>query len=186
MKYYKKIEGDKIYLSPMSIEDAETYALWMNDPEITDGIGTSTKIVSLDWERDWIAQNAGLFQFAVIEKETDTLLGNCSLQEVNSIRRVGEIGVFIGDKENRHKGYGTEAILLTLEYGFKSLNLNNIMLRVFDFNSNALECYEKIGFRKIGERREAYYVNGAYHNEIYMDFLKREFLEKYPDKLKKR
>ena len=31
MKYFKKLLGDNIYLSPMNIEDAEVYTKWMND-----------------------------------------------------------------------------------------------------------------------------------------------------------
>ena len=31
MKYFKKLVGDKIYLSPRNIEDAELYVKWMND-----------------------------------------------------------------------------------------------------------------------------------------------------------
>ena len=33
MKYFKKLVGDKIYLSPRNIEDAEIYAKWINDFE---------------------------------------------------------------------------------------------------------------------------------------------------------
>ncbi len=31
MTYFKKIIGEKCYLSPMNIEDAEQYTRWMND-----------------------------------------------------------------------------------------------------------------------------------------------------------
>ena len=36
MKYFKKLLGDRIYLSPRRIEDAEKFAEWMNDFEVTD------------------------------------------------------------------------------------------------------------------------------------------------------
>ena len=31
MKYFKKLVGEKIYLSPRSTEDAEIFTEWMND-----------------------------------------------------------------------------------------------------------------------------------------------------------
>ncbi len=34
MKYFKKLLGENIYLSPVSIEDVENYTKWMNDFEI--------------------------------------------------------------------------------------------------------------------------------------------------------
>ena len=52
------------------------------------------------------------------------------------------MGVFIGDKKNRGKGIGKESIKLILEYGFKILNLNNVMLNVFSFNEKAIEAYK--------------------------------------------
>lgn len=41
MKYFKKLLGDRIYLSPRSIEDAEKFTEWMNDFEVTDYTGRS-------------------------------------------------------------------------------------------------------------------------------------------------
>lgn len=36
MKYSKKLLGDRIYLSPRRIKDAEKFAEWMNDFEVTE------------------------------------------------------------------------------------------------------------------------------------------------------
>ena len=34
MKYYKKLVGEKCYLSPISIEDADQYCEWLNNFEV--------------------------------------------------------------------------------------------------------------------------------------------------------
>ena len=47
MKYYKKLIGKKVYLSPMNVDDVESYIKWLNDLNVTDGLGISNKIVSL-------------------------------------------------------------------------------------------------------------------------------------------
>ncbi len=39
MKYFKKLVGKRIYLSPMNIEDAETYVKWLNDFGLDDRFG---------------------------------------------------------------------------------------------------------------------------------------------------
>ena len=82
--------------------------------------------------------------------------------------------IFIGDKDYRSKGYGTEAIRLVLEYGFKYLNLKNINLDVFAFNERAIKCYEKCGFKEYGRRRKCKFVNGVYYDVISMDILDEE------------
>ena len=35
MRYFKKIKGERVYLSPINIEDAAKYTEWLNDLEIT-------------------------------------------------------------------------------------------------------------------------------------------------------
>lgn len=81
----------------------------------------------------------------------------------------------IGDKNYWDQGYGREAIELVLNYGFNILNLNNIMLNVYSFNKRAITCYENIGFKEIGRRREAYILGKRKYDEIHMDILADEF-----------
>ena len=71
--------------------------------------------------------------------------------------------------------HGTEAIKLILEYGFKYMNLNNIKLDLMEFNTRALKCYEKCGFKEYGRRRKCKFVNGKYYDSISMDILAEEF-----------
>ena len=51
MKYLKKIMGKRVYLSPMNIEDVETYVRWLNDFSVTDGLGTSGIVISNESEK---------------------------------------------------------------------------------------------------------------------------------------
>ena len=48
MKYFKKLVGDRIYLSPRNVEDAEIFTNWLNDFNTTDYIGRSENLVSLE------------------------------------------------------------------------------------------------------------------------------------------
>lgn len=88
-------------------------------------------------------------------------------------------GIFIGDKDYREKGYGTEAIRLILDYGFNYLNLNNIKLDLMEFNERALACYKKCGFKEYGRRRKCRFINGKYYDVIEMDILSEEFKGSY-------
>ena len=177
--YFKKIEGERVYLSPMNIEDAEKYVKWMNDFKVTEGLGNSQKVITLENERQFIEDNVknGNYQFAIIRKSDDTLIGNCGFNALDTINDRGLVGIFIGDEENRSKGYGTEALKLLISYGFNYLNLYNIMLSVFSFNERAIACYKKVGFKEIGRRRECCQLNNKRYDDIYMDILRPEFYE---------
>ncbi|MGD9570163.1 MAG: GNAT family N-acetyltransferase [Sedimentibacter sp.] len=176
MKYYKKLVGNKVYLSPMNIEDAEIYVKWLNDFSVTDGIGTSNKITSLEFEKEWMSQNSSQYQFAIVRLTDDKLIGNCSIHGLDPLRQCSEVGLFIGDEENRSKGYGQEVLNLLLDYGFNYLNLNNIMLKVFSFNDRAISCYKRVGFKEIGRRRQSYFLRGKFYDDVYMDILREEYL----------
>ena len=181
MKYFKKLIGERIYLSPMSIEDAEKYVEWLSDFKVTDGLGRSSNLMKIEDEKTWImneSKNSDL-NFAIVNLEKDELIGNCSLMDISYKNRIGTVGIFIGDENNRSNGYGTEVLKLLLDYGFNYLNLNNIMLTVKSFNERAIKCYEKVGFKEFGRRRESYFLNGKYYDDVHMDILANEFKGNY-------
>ncbi len=176
MKYFHKMVGDKVYLSPLNREDAEKFTEWINDLEASLYLGAAEQVFGLKDEEEWLeeAGDEG-YQFAVVEKSLDELLGSCGLMDVDSIHGTAEMGIFIGNKNYWNKGCGTEASLLLLDFAFNILNLQNIILEVFEFNDRALACYEKIGFKKIGRRRQARCVGGNRYDVIIMDMLSEEF-----------
>jgi RimJ/RimL family protein N-acetyltransferase len=182
MRYFNKLEGDKIYLSPVNVDDAEIYTKWVNDLSTSSLLGTSSTVYSLLAEKEILEGLAKYgHNFAIILKDEDKLLGNCSLFDVKQIHRTCELGIFIGEEEYRSKGYGSEAVELLLCYGFKILNLNNIMLRVFSFNLRGIKAYERIGFKEFGRRTNAYYINGKYYDEVFMEVLAKDFQSEYLD-----
>ena len=153
MKYFKKIEGERIYLSPINSEDAEKYVYWMNDRTITENI-------------------------SIVKKDTDELIGNCSLMDIDRLNRKCTLGIFIGDEGNRSMGYGTEALKLLLDFAFNFQNMHSVDLKVFSFNERAIKCYEKSGFKRCGTRHDAYFLNGKYHDEITMEILENDYYER--------
>ncbi len=178
MRYFRKISGPQLYLSPMNPEDAETYCRWLNDPAVTEGLGGFSQAVSLEGERDWLRANANGYQFAIVRAEDDLLLGNCAFNCLDHRSQTAEVGIFIGEEDWRGRGYGGEALTLLVDYGFQCLNLHSVMLRVFSFNERALACYRRVGFREFGRRRECYFQNGRFWDGIYMEILRRE---RFPD-----
>lgn len=177
MKYFKKLEGQRLFLSPISVDDAEKYVCWMNDRSVTDGLGNTVMMTTIEGEKEWIvnAGKKGDVNFAIVRKEDDELLGNCSLMNIDRINRKCTIGIFIGDEKNRSKGYGNEALKLLLNYAFNFQNMHNVNLNVFSFNKRAIKCYEKIGFKTCGMRHEIYFLDGKYYDEIQMEILDRDF-----------
>lgn len=180
MKYFKKIVGNKVYLSPMNSDDYLRYVEMLNNFKIAIGVNHYVNMVSIDSEKKWLENASGeKYNFAIVCLENDLLLGNISLMNINNVDRTAELGIFIGDENYLSQGYGSEAIMLLLDYAFKYVNLNNIMLKVFDFNKRAIKAYEKCGFKTFGVWKKSHYFEGKYMDEIFMNVLKDDF---YKDK----
>ena len=178
MKYFKKIVGERIYLSPMNSEDYLKYVEWLNNYEIAKGVNHVCNIVSIEGEKAWLEKaTTEKYNFAIVNKENDTLIGNISLMHIHEINRTAELGIFIGDENYLSRGYGSEAIKLLLDYAFRYVNLNNIMLKVFDYNKRAIKAYEKCGFKVYGVWKKSHYFNGEYSDEIFMNILKEDFMK---------
>lgn len=176
MKYFKKLVGDRIYLSPRNPEDVEDFVKWLNDFEITDYTGRSHKILTIESEKEYLNSNVDAeATFVIVDLSNDKMFGTVGLESIDHVNRAATLGVFIGEEDYRDKGYGTEAIRLILEYGFKYLNLYNIKLDVMGFNERAIACYKKCGFKECGRRRKCKYINGKYYDSVEMDILADEF-----------
>ena len=176
--YFKKLVGEKCYLSPIDVNDAEKFTEWLNDLEITKNLLLCHGILNLEKEKEILNDLSTEHNYSIINLETNELIGNCGFFDIDNLNQTAEIGIFIGNRQFWNKGYGTEAFSLLIDYGFKALNLHNIMLRVYDFNKNAIRCYKKIGFKIIGARREALQRDLRKHDTIYMDIMKNDFYEK--------
>ena len=180
MQYFKKLIGDRIYLSPKGVseESVKKYTEWMNDFNVTDYIGRTDQIVTLTGEKEWLencAKNTDNREFDIGELNSNKLVGTISLGQFSWVNRSSVLGIFIGDKDFRDNGYGTEAINLLLEYGFKYLNLHSIRLDLIAINERAHKCYLKCGFKDTGRSRDAIFLNGKYYDELHMDILESEF-----------
>lgn len=155
MKYFKKLVGDRIYLAPKgaSEEEIEKFTEWMNDFQVTDYTGRTSQIMTYANEKEYlenVGKNTDKRTFNIVSLEDDKLVGTVGLEKINWIERSAVLGIFIGDNDFRSNGYGTEAIKLLLEYGFRYINLHSIRLDLLSVNERAHKCYLKCGFKDTG------------------------------------
>jgi len=173
--YFKKMIGKKCYLSPININDAEKYTEWLNDLELTMNLTLYNSIINVETEKAFLENLSKEHNYSIIDIETNELIGTCGFIDLDHLNQTAEVGIFIGNKSYWNKGIGTEALMLLLDYGFKALNFHNIQLRVYSFNERAIKSYKKIGFKVIGNRREALRRGKELYDIIYLDILFNEF-----------
>lgn len=184
MKYFRKLVGDKCYLSPISLDDTERYTEWVNDMELGQFMLFAPKVMDMESEKQALQQlMKNDHVFAIVEKDTNKMIGNCGLHNHDNVHRHAELGIFIGEKTFWNQGIGSEACSLLLDYAFNILNLHCISLFTYSYNKRAIRCYEKIGFKKTGVRREYIYMAGKYHDMVLFDILASEFTSPYVQKV---
>jgi diamine N-acetyltransferase len=171
-------EGDLVALGPLRREHIPLYLHWINNFGTTRTLGVPPRPMTLEQETAWYERAAvddARVGFTIYERATGRAIGNCGLHEVDLPNRRTLVGIMIGEPEARGRGYGTEAMRLLLDFAFTALGLHSVMLMVFEYNGAGLRCYEKVGFREVGRRRESRWYNGRFWDEIYMDILATEF-----------
>ncbi len=172
-----ELSGERVDLRRHSRENYGLYADWYGDPEIW----RLTSWAAAPLNRSAVER---LFEdrelsnlddsFAIHVKGEETPIGVISLMNISEANSSAELSVIVGDPEDRHHGYGAEAIQLLLGYAFRELGLNRVSLSVFDFNEDAYATYKKLGFREEGRLRRAVKRDGAFHDAILMSALASE------------
>jgi RimJ/RimL family protein N-acetyltransferase len=78
------------------------------------------------------------------------------------------IGIGIGEASARGKGVGTKSMTY-LENQIQSRGLKRIELGVFEYNTNAIKLYKKLGYQEIGRVDEFAYWQGRMWQDIRME-----------------
>ncbi|KAJ5249145.1 Acyl-CoA N-acyltransferase [Penicillium chermesinum] len=91
--------------------------------------------------------------------------------------RFSELGIDI-TAEYRSQGYGREAIQWALDWGFATAGLNRVELNLLGWNLRPMNLYERIGFREEGRRRQVFFKDDQWWDEVHMGILKPEWESK--------
>ena len=168
--------GERVSLGPLRRDLAATYARWWNHREVRDGIenlAIDTPETMERWVDEEVAKGVErppvAVSFTVYDRSDDAPVGTAGLFKVNYVHSNAEFGIAIGDRRGR--GLGTEATRLTVQWGFRTLGLHNVMLGALAWNEGAVRAYEKAGFRRMGVRRAAEMSRGERADVVYMDIV---------------
>lgn len=112
--------------------------------------------------------------FSIVSQDSGELLGHLTLSGAILPERAASFAIILSPG-HIGRGLGPKATRLALSYGFREMGLNRIELRVWAYNTHAIRAYEKAGFLIEGRRREAVFHDGAFHDELIMSVLAREF-----------
>jgi RimJ/RimL family protein N-acetyltransferase len=168
-----------VYLRAAERSDIPTFVRWYTDLRTTQTLLMSSPMGHAAEER-WFdqmldAHGKDRWFFVICRREDDRAVGGIDLHEVNLRSGSASLGIAIGDPADTGRGYGSDALLSLLGFGFGQLRLERIELDVYDFNDRARRVYERVGFAHEGTLRRALFRDGAFHDVHRMAILRDEW-----------
>ncbi|WP_273705790.1 GNAT family N-acetyltransferase [Leuconostoc mesenteroides] len=158
--------GNNVKLSHYHEEDGKKLASWQWDEDFVTPLASDMihPYTAEDWEKIFrdASNSYENVEFTIRKVSDDSLVGFVDLSDISVRNHSCELGIGFPKKEDRSKGYGTEALSLILSYGSNNLNMHKIKLSVYPFNIGAVKSYTKAGFVKEGTAKNEIFYNGKW------------------------
>src|SRR6266496_2461950 len=143
---------ERLFIRHFHILDLDSMVHVFVDPEVMRfGDGVQTK----EWVETWLRtcleryyQEWGFGPYAVVEKESHSVIGYCGLfffSDVNGKPEV-EVGYRLRRSEWR-QGFATEAVQAVRDYAFNTLGLKRLIAIIDPANTASIRVAEKIGMK---------------------------------------
>lgn len=162
--------GSKVTIGPFVPDDYAAMYCWANDVAAArlDGAFRPVNLVDVVRQCESAGKDPSRVMFAIRRRLETTIIGHVLIQNISSVHRSADIGIRIGEERFRGHGYGTEALVMALDYCWRHLNLRRVGLIVFRHNARAITAYRTAGFRKEGVLRKLLFINGAWVDVVLM------------------
>jgi RimJ/RimL family protein N-acetyltransferase len=169
--------GERIILRPFTKKDLTYIKRWSNDAELRKLIGEIAPMSQAQAEKWYkeLRSDRNRLWYTIVLKKNDRVVGEAGLLRMFKPWRNTDMTIIIGEKDQREKGYGTEAGHLLLTHAFHNLGFHRISIGVVDFNKKAIQFWKNLGFKKEGIHREEYYCDNKYSDFIMMSILENEY-----------
>ncbi|OUB68194.1 GNAT family N-acetyltransferase [Bacillus thuringiensis] len=166
-----------IKLESFKKSDFKQLINWINSEEFLIQWSGNAFTFPLDEQQlEKYIESANTLAFKVVDEETSNVIGHISLGQIDNINKSARIGkVLVGNTKMRGRSIGKHMMKAVLHIAFDELKLHRVTLGVYDFNTSAISCYEKIGFVKEGLLRESKRVGETYWNLWEMSMLEYEW-----------
>lgn len=166
-----------IKLESFKKSDFKQLINWINSEEFLIQWSGNAFTFPLDEQQlEKYIESANTLAFKVVDEETSDVIGLISLGQIDNINKSARIGkVLVGNTKMRGRSIGKHMMKAVLHIAFDELKLHRVTLGVYDFNTSAISCYEKIGFVKEGLLRESKRVGETYWNLWEMSMLEYEW-----------
>jgi RimJ/RimL family protein N-acetyltransferase len=171
----KMIEGKKVNLRTVRKSDLETlFSLESSVKDKGDFDGLNSPSI-VDWEKDY--EKDGMWSekkgIMLVTDKSNKIIGLLEYHKANYYTGL-EAGYIIYRKNDRGKGYMSEAFKIFTSFIFGCKNIPRIYLHIVPENIASIKLAEKVGYKREGVMRDAVYIRGRHHDFAFYSMLKEE------------
>ena len=171
--------GERVRLRGVREDDLTTLAQWEMDPgrmaTLTNWVAPPSEAAAKERIAKWSANENDNLGFAIETLgDLPVLVGNIGIWGVRPKDRCATLGIALG-RQYIGRGYGTDAMRIIVDYGFREMGLHRIQLGVAPFNPAGIRAYEKAGFVEEGRLRESVLHDGRWYDEVLMSIIDHEW-----------
>ena len=188
MKKVIKIEtGETVVLRHLKKSDID--GIWKNFNDVLEEaiyLPIFTPVRSDIEKTSWYETIKREHEICIVAEITDfkspnNIIGQCEISnlEWEASTHVGSLGIIVSEKY-RDFGIGFHLIDMAICESKKLNNKEKIILSCFSNNERALHLYKKLGFKIIGVRKNQFYMESLYFDEVMMELFIEDYLNERP------
>lgn len=175
------IESKRLLLRPIRPGDSEALFKYRSNAAVNQYQGWIPK--SIQDARDFISHQISpeinlpgtWFQWAIINKETDELIGDLGCHFLKSNAFQVELGCTL-DIDFQGKGFAAEALSSLIDYLFRNLNKQQLFASIDPQNIKSIRLFERLGFRKQDQSTENMVAGTEYPDDLCLSIRRAEWL----------
>jgi diamine N-acetyltransferase len=180
MAGFRKDHGYEIILRALEPEDIEVLYRWENDPEIWRVSNAHAPYSRYILEKYIESSHLDIYEAKQLRlmidvKENGNMkprpVGTIDLFDFDPYHNRAGIGILIGEKTDRRKGFANLALKLFIEYGFKTLQLHQLFCNITADNKSSLNLFRKNGFSITGKKKDWIKTPGGYVEEYLLQLI---------------
>jgi len=173
------LQTERLLLRPLVPEDAQALFGIFSDPLVVRW-GSSPAWTEMSQADEFVqraadAQAAGTsLRLALVRREDDRLIGQCTLYAVSDQNRRAEMGYTMAS-DSWGRGYMNEALHALIDYGFETLDMIRIEADIDPRNTASARLIERMGFVREGLLRERWHVGSDVQDSALYGLLARDY-----------
>ncbi|MCB2312823.1 GNAT family N-acetyltransferase [Clostridium tagluense] len=177
--FFNTIETDRLIIREFNEDDFKAIHAYASKPEVTMYLpfGPNSEMdthIFLKKVIDYQTLKPRYdYEFAVVLKQNNILIGACGIHVTNINNKEGSIG-YCYDKQYWGNGYASESSDAIINFGFEKLNLHRIFATCHPDNIASAKVMEKIGMIKEGRLREHKLQKGKWRDSFLYSILDYE------------